>query len=264
MGCDIHLYVEQRQGDGSWKAVEGPNPRIATFRDWSARDRERGKFDDADELEARASAIESGAKATYEPDEDGYVSEYNNPKVFCDWVWDGRNYDLFAILADVRNGRGFAGVETGLGFNPISRPKGLPQDVTQYIKARSDNWGCDGHSHSHHTVADLLNYDWHQITFRYGIVNESGYRTFKEQGSPDTWCGGVSGSGVVHVEPDEMDSIIAGSVTRRTAVEYFTRVKWMVSYKDAVGSFYTDAIPKLQELAGEDPSSVRIVFWFDN
>jgi hypothetical protein len=31
----------------------------------------------------------------------------------------GRNYDLFAILADVRNWRGFAGVD-----------RGLPEDVT--------------------------------------------------------------------------------------------------------------------------------------
>jgi len=29
-----------------------------------------------------------------------------------------RNYDLFAILANVRNGHGFAGIKTGGGIRP--------------------------------------------------------------------------------------------------------------------------------------------------
>src|SRR5690606_27440711 len=67
------------------------------------------------------------------------------------WIWKGvskdvnvdykanvlnfdRNYDLFAILADVRNGYGFAGVYTGDGFNYISEPKGLPEDMSEELK----------------------------------------------------------------------------------------------------------------------------------
>ena len=53
------------------------------------------------------------------------------------WYSD-RNYDLFAILADVRNGHGFAGVATGEGFTPIADPKGIPADCDPQIKARSD------------------------------------------------------------------------------------------------------------------------------
>ena len=41
---------------------------------------------------------------------------------------DHRNYDTFAVLADVRNGYGFAGCDTGDGFEPISEPKGFPSD----------------------------------------------------------------------------------------------------------------------------------------
>lgn len=40
-----------------------------------------------------------------------------------------RNYHLFAILASVRNGVGFAGVKTGDGFNVIAEPRGLPDDA---------------------------------------------------------------------------------------------------------------------------------------
>lgn len=45
-----------------------------------------------------------------------------------------RNYDLFAILANIRNGSGFAGVPTGEGFVPISEPRGIPQDLQYRIK----------------------------------------------------------------------------------------------------------------------------------
>jgi len=42
-----------------------------------------------------------------------------------------RNYSVFGMLADVRNGRGFAGAVYGTGFIPISEPKGLPDDLRE-------------------------------------------------------------------------------------------------------------------------------------
>lgn len=42
---------------------------------------------------------------------------------------DSRNYNLFAVLGDVRNGTGFAGIRTSAGFIPISSDRGLPEDV---------------------------------------------------------------------------------------------------------------------------------------
>lgn len=264
MGCDIHLYVEKRQADGSWAAVSGPNPRIANYREWAKSHRERGENDQADRLEADAAAVESGAKAKSEPDEEGYLSEYDNPAVFEDWLYDGRNYDLFGILANVRNGRGFAGVKTGLGFVPIAMPKDLPADVSATVKEKSDGWGCDGHSHSFHTVADLLAYDWHQCTFRQGVLHEQEYKHYKETGSPESWSGDVLGSSVCKISNEDMDALLAGTFARAPGLEYYTLCKWMVEYKGSAGSFYTDAMPKLQELAGDDPTSVRIVFWFDN
>ena len=40
-----------------------------------------------------------------------------------------RNYLLFSVLADVRNGTGFAGVITYKPVVPISEPRGLPDDL---------------------------------------------------------------------------------------------------------------------------------------
>lgn len=51
----------------------------------------------------------------------------------------GRNYSLFALLADVRN---------STGIKPISLPKGLPSDVSSFVKSKSDWWDGDGHNHS--------------------------------------------------------------------------------------------------------------------
>ena len=41
-----------------------------------------------------------------------------------------RNYRAFAVLADVRNGYGFAGFSTGDAVIPISEPRGLPDDMS--------------------------------------------------------------------------------------------------------------------------------------
>jgi len=39
-----------------------------------------------------------------------------------------RHYQLFAVLADVRNGIGFAGTATGEAVQPIAERRGLPVD----------------------------------------------------------------------------------------------------------------------------------------
>ena len=155
----------------------------------------------------------------YLEDEDGGIAELDI----------GRNYDLFAILAGVRNGRGFAGCDTGDGFNPISKPKGLPEDVSPEVARKSEEWGVDGHSHSWHTLADLLAYDLTQRTRLRGWVTgpvcEAWRRYGRDRGeSPKSWCGGVS-------------------------------------YK-TFPEFWSEIIPELLRLGR--PEDVRLVLWFDN
>lgn len=61
-------------------------------------------------------------------------------------IYDGRDYELFGILAGVR-GR----------CVPISHPKGLPFDVTDEVKRLHDSWGEDAHSSSWLTFNEIYN-----------------------------------------------------------------------------------------------------------
>ena len=174
--------------------------------------------------------------------------------VLTDEPYDGRSYNLFAILADVRNGIGFAGIKTGEGFVPISNPKGVPKDASvEYLKLVSD-WDGDGHSHSYFTLKELMDYDWGQYTMLQGCVSIDSYRVCKEkQESPSSYCGYISGGGIVLVDEEELPSNPDAT---------HVKMRWEKSYKEAVGRFYTHTIPALQRLG--DPESVRIVFFFDN
>lgn len=71
-------------------------------------------------------------------------------------IYDGRDYELFGILAGVRG-----------HSTPISYPKGLPFDVTDEVKRLHDSWGEDAHSASWLTFDDIynsrLNYDNHSL-----------------------------------------------------------------------------------------------------
>ena len=117
--------------------------------------------------------------------------------------YDGRNYALFAILANVRNGYGFAGCDTGNGFVPISTPRGLPDNVDNEILEYS--WG---HSHSWLLLSEILAHNWEQRTKLRGFVQSPGYQEFKENGHPTYYCGGFGGVKTRLVSNKEMDEIL--------------------------------------------------------
>lgn len=197
-----------------------------------------------------------------------------------DEPYTGRNYDLFAILADVRNGLGFAGIVTGSGFNPIADPKGLPND-SEYLNAvskyaydvspmsgksipeeereKNRDWimNSDYHSHSYFTLDELMKYDWNQLTLKSGVVTKAEYLRYKKDGSPSAWCGSVSGGGVRNISNEEMETAMD---TKH--IQHYTTVEWGSTYAERCGNFLNTTIPALQRLG--DRKDVRIVFWFDN
>lgn len=67
--------------------------------------------------------------------------------------WTDRNYLLFAVLANVRN---------LYNIQPISLPKGLPDDASPEVKNQSDEENGDAHTRSWLTLKELLQYDWQQ------------------------------------------------------------------------------------------------------
>lgn len=241
MGCDIHFYVEKREGD-KWISADKWTPDK-----WS---------------------------------EDGSLAvDYD------DRFYRSRNYDLFAMLADVRNGVGFAGCDTGDGFNPIATPKGLPDDVSPEVKKESGDYGVDGHSHSYLTLSELEAYDWHgQKTKQRGWVGALEFMNFQVKGHPSSWSGGVMGQGVRHVSNKEMAELVERHSPALNALaaelvddpfrdfanvptelkSVYTQVEWEESYAEPAKEFLDETMPKLRELANGNPDSVRIVFWFDN
>lgn len=281
MGCDIHCYLEKRVF--SYSDKEKKNPVWVNADTWKRDayfDMEKTLNPDKtkEELEEEFGTIDSIMQ--------GWEIPYD------DRIYSGRNYDLFAILANVRNGFGFAGIPTGEGFVPIDMPRGLPEDVSAIVKAISDAWDCDGHSHSFLTLRELLDYDWEgQSTVTYGTVGEKEYEGYKENGMPPSWCGAMMGRNILNVDHETMDKIISGEMEREKVMvgeeemeaSYVTKVKWNVTYADSCRWFLNNTIPKLkamceefaekdedgrpknrQGIIAETADDLRLVFFFDN
>lgn len=232
MGCDIHFYVDVQQEDGSWKSAD--------------------KLFDQGE----------GYLTTYEPGP-GWKSHA---------FYDGRNYDLFAILADVRNGRGFAGVKTGQGFNPIFEPRGVPDDCCPEYSKIVESWGVDGHSHSYATVEELMQYDWTQTTVKQGLVTAKEFLRWKLDGAPNAWCGGSSAELITNEQMENRlleahgVKVLDWRVFHAEKDELFggpmTSVQWEIPYYQAGKAFLSETLPKLWRLGS--PSKVRCLYFFDN
>lgn len=262
MGTDIHLYVEVLT-DGEWALVW---PELIVDRD------------DIEELAKRRGLSYEAAKRIFP----GRVAGLGDPtwseRLNAKWdspLYPGRNYNLFTILAGVRNGRGFAGCKTGDGFNVIGgRVRGLPLDVSRQVRWEAERWVSDGHSHSHHLLRHLQEFDWDQQTKLSGVVGPFGFHEWRTQGQPSSWAGDVRGPSIEHVSNEEMAKRVdalgpagpqPGPVPHMhdLGATVYTRVEWGVTYRQAVGSEWLDQW--LAALAELGPSSdVRIVFWFDN
>ncbi|MED1801822.1 hypothetical protein [Brevibacillus porteri] len=161
MGCDIHLYVEQRTENG-WEAVQGINPWIARYKAFALNARERGENERAAEL-------------------DRYVVEMETKElwVYEGWLYKERNYALFAMLADVRN---------NYDYKPICQPKGLPGDISDVVGKEAARWEEDGHNHSWLTLQELLTYDWDQTTTITGWVEKNVADKYRQTGKrPSYW-----------------------------------------------------------------------------
>jgi hypothetical protein len=66
-------------------------------------------------------------------------------------LFDFRNYNLFAWLAGVRN---------YTDIQPIAEPRGLPDDVSDQVRAQVEAWGSDGHSVSWLSLKELTGFDY--------------------------------------------------------------------------------------------------------
>lgn len=105
--------------------------------------------------------------------------EFENEKEYkIKPIYNNRDYTLFAALVGVRNDG---------TIEPISAPRGLPEDVSRVVYQESQSWGSDGHSHSWLTAAELFRYQSDHPTTKYeGILTPENLQKFDETGEPPT------------------------------------------------------------------------------
>jgi hypothetical protein len=183
-----------------------------------------------------------------------------------------RHYQLFAVLADVRNGTGFAGVQTGEVVKPIAEPRGLPDD----FKADDDVhpiasielmapwkrryheegeplevWMGD-HSHSWLTSDEMLS--WFEnapSVVQRGVVSREQYDAWDKQSRPASYCGGIAGFGVLVIDECE--------VGKTDEAWTHVNVTWESPLKEELAYFFNE-VKRLHDLHG----GVRFVFGFDS
>lgn len=207
-----------------------------------------------------------------------------------------RHYQLFAVLADVRNGRGFAGVRTGDEVVPISEPRGYPADFkvgrqndeegyfdgdfypmseTRFMGRRAE-WHEPGepiglwmgdHSHTWLTGAEML--AWYAnapTTTHHGIISVGDFKEWDRKSRPQNYAGGVWGRGVHTISQHEAEvmfdpNIVSNDTDVAVAAPPVTHVQvsWQTSLREELAYFF-DEVARLVSEHGD----VRFVFGFDS
>ena len=177
-----------------------------------------------------------------------------------------RDYDLFAILGNVRNGRGFAGVVTGDGFAYISDCRGLPDDISPEAKEVADT----DHSHSWVSFKEILDFDWTQVTRHRGFVTLQEFERWDRLKEwdvwPDSWYGDTSGQKISNEEARQLlkdHKQNLDEFLKDSAWKVHTLITWEATYADSAKQLWITWMPRLLALK-QDPENVRLVFSFDS
>lgn len=195
--------------------------------------------------------------------------------------YDGRNYDLFAILADVRNGRGVAGIKTGSGFEIMAEPRGVPVDCSPEFRQWAEDWS--GHTPSWVTLAEILAFDWTRLTTRRGCVGVLNM-PYELGDKPHSWCGAHMGRDIQERTYAEMAAIRDQVRKMPRMWEYreipwecpagwspelhalaknsICYVEWQETYASCCEDFWSTTVPALLRMG--PPGHVRICFFFDS
>ena len=161
-------------------------------------------------------------------------------------TWDqDRHYVLFAWLADVRNGYGFAGITTHDPIKPISKPRGTPPDFDAYkYEGDTDDapWLGD-HSFSWLTADEILAAERPGTIKRSGIVPRAFY---------DAWDGKKSPEFV-----ERRYLIVVAKAPDVPAEATHVEINW--TQPDDGLDYFVNEVSRMKALHGE----VRLVFGFD-
>jgi hypothetical protein len=218
MGCDIHVRIQHRNGRG-WEDVP------------------------------YASYLQRKYRFNDEPIPEHWPTA---PQQLT-----ARNYDTFGILANVRNGRGFAGAQTGSGWLPLAPERGLPDG----IDPDGEPWLGD-HSFTWMTLVELQAYPWDVARARLcGVVSRIEYEAWdRSRGGPSEYCGGISGPKIRVV--DEATWTAMPTEERDNGTDWHIRVSWVETARSASGDWPGIVLPWLARFG--KPDEVRLVIGFDS
>ena len=185
-----------------------------------------------------------------------------------------RHYQLFAVFAGVRNGFGFAGIPTGDSVDPISEPRGLPDDFV--VKNGEDHpvnfedvlseidrecqtdgeepyvWMGD-HSHSWLSGEELIEWRKKDVSAtQCGVLSREEYSKWNGMDRPPSYCGACSGPDTIVIDNTNYGKSCHPNWTH-------IRCQWNSRLSDELGYFFDE----VERLAGEH-GSIRFVFGFDS
>jgi hypothetical protein len=184
--------------------------------------------------------------------EDGRWHVLDDPR---GW-YGGRNYDLFAILANVRNGYAVAGVRTGDGFSPLG-PRGLPLDVSEALRGLDhEQLQIQFHSQSWVSLREILEYDWDQETTKRVFVRDTDTGGFPSGGRAK-WAEKYA---------NHFGKLPVGCCFLLDSLrEDWKEITFKQTYAQAVGdSDWWGCVMRMCRASGGNPDSVRAVFAFDS
>jgi len=269
MGTDIHILVEVDNGDGLWEAVEPPfyHEDWGGFYSFHPR---YWKLDDNDPEKERLMNI---------PD----------PTT--------RDYNVFAFLANVRNGYGFAGVPRHKPIEPQFPDRGLPPGTTYPADPEDPEWTVpynEGeeeyetpygiwlgyHSLTWATLEELREAPWDMGYESTGVISASEYDSFIASGRKpprNGWSGGVSGKGIRTFSEEEFlelrkegeinYGIQEEGIANLLGEKDYVQVSWKWNplmdsgfYRWLYGKWMNDLVADLDG----DTSHIRILIGFDS
>lgn len=197
MGCDIHLAAEVfDEIKREWVHVPGPIRECwaCDGTGLTTRGNNVGKPCDWCAMEPR-----------YYEDEPDYVDWHfvGIPGQRRESWFDDRSYNVFSLLADVRNARepGYMDLLwSGLGpyaeddyIVPISPPRGLPEDITNETRHILSN----EHSQTWLDLFEVITHDWDTPHVQRGMISPEQFEALQRGERPQSWCAATSDSSAV-------------------------------------------------------------------
>lgn len=185
--------------------------------------------------------------------------------------WDeNRHYLLFAVLADVRNGFGFAGSYRHEPLRPIvEERRGLPDDFAYDHDLR---WMGD---HSFHWLYGSEMLEWTRLDRSLvfgGIIDREDFEKWDGSSEPESYSGGIFGPGIIVITDkasaarcyvsvdEEQNTKETGLMVAPTENWTHIRVWWRSSLLDQLSYFFNGIIKPLMGNYGE----IRMVMGFDS